>query len=444
MGWLYRYETMAIQAWILSTGRMKDLVGGSNVIEALGAFARERATACGGLVHYAAAGGATIEFPDTSGLERFARWWPVAVDEQAPGLPIVQSWVEQGSDDVSRLYAALATSRNRSRVALPEAGPWLRRPPRTGLPATEWRDGTSVDRMTAAQQDAARDGRDELRATLARPQGCGLVDPNRLGQCARLAVIHADGNGIGRRIRQLNLQEVAEFSNTLARATKMAARRATMVVEDDDRVAWLRPVVLGGDDLTVLVRAADALPFVRAYLNAFEEETGALTACVGVAIVPSSWPFAEAHTLAEQLCGAAKTGMRRDDGTPSGVAFHRVKTALTGDWSQVVEDELTVDGGVLTDGPYGLERLPKLLDLVRVLRKLPRGTVRQWLALQHASGARADRHWQRAQEVAHNDDWTDLQNALAALGAGPDGWRHAGGKRRTPIGDALSLASGAP
>jgi hypothetical protein len=441
MGWLYRYEAKAIQAWILTTGRMKDLVGGSNVIEQLEPFVRERAHACGGRVHYAAAGGATLEFPETEGLERFARWWPAAVDERAPGLQVIQGWVERGTGELERLHTALTAARNRAPLSLPEAGPWIRRAPRTGLPAIEWRDKTSLDRATAAQQRAGRDGRDALLEKFSREDGAGLVPHRHLERCPRLAVVHADGNGVGRQIRNLGLKELAEFSQALSEATCEAAKQAAMEVEDDHRVAWVRPIVLGGDDLTVIVRSTDALLFVRAYLRAFEARAMGLTACAGIAIIPSGWPFAEAHALAEQLCSAAKAAVRQGDRPRSAVAFHRVKTALVGDWDQIVTNELTVAEGrrVLTDSPYPLDRLDRLIQLMRAVRKLPRGTVRQWLSLQHQSPERADRHWQRAQEVADASDWRDLVAALEEMGADPDGWRTQSGIRRTPIGDALTL-----
>ena len=64
----------------------------------------------------------------------------------------------------------------------------------------------------------------------------------------------------------------------------------------------IRPIVLGGDDLTVICRADKALTYTHSFLHHFEEETKALkdilkkykvftkgedhlTACAGIAII---------------------------------------------------------------------------------------------------------------------------------------------------------------
>ena len=83
------------------------------------------------------------------------------------------------------------------------------------------------------------------------------------------------------------------------------------------------PIVLGGEDLAILVRGDLAVAFARAFLEAFERESRArlgeladrhgleglgqgLTACAGVALVKASHPFHLAFDLAEALCAHAK------------------------------------------------------------------------------------------------------------------------------------------
>src|SRR5690606_5681066 len=71
----------------------------------------------------------------------------------------------------------------------------------------------------------------------------------------------------------------------------------------------LRPILLGGDDLTFLCDGRVALALTEAALKAFEAEVpslGRVTACAGVAIVPAHAPFAQAYALAEALCRHAK------------------------------------------------------------------------------------------------------------------------------------------
>ncbi|MEQ1715777.1 MAG: hypothetical protein ABL907_07300, partial [Hyphomicrobium sp.] len=78
------------------------------------------------------------------------------------------------------------------------------------------------------------------------------------------------------------------------------------------------PVVLGGDDLTILCDGGKAVDFTVAFLRAFEMETAdhkdviavaknGLSACAGIAIVKPHFPFHRAYELAESLIKEAKT-----------------------------------------------------------------------------------------------------------------------------------------
>jgi hypothetical protein len=167
-----------------------------------------------------------------------------------------------------------------------------------------------------------------------------------------LAIIHADGNGLGEiflnfdkhvceYIKRHNLQgndnrfyadHLREFSLTLDICTEKAFVTALQMTFPPDRQTKLpiAPLVLGGDDLTVVCDAKYALPFTVKFLQEFERETAQpqnignieiaivpdlakialgesrLSSCAGVAIVKPHFPFSVAYTLAEQLLKSAK------------------------------------------------------------------------------------------------------------------------------------------
>ena len=131
MSWLYRYEAKSIQRWILATDRLVELVGGSTLVQELRAHAT--ALAGEGRLLFAAAGSGTARFESREELDRFARWWPMFVSRYAPGLELVQGWVE--GDDLDALRGCLGAARNVPIPDLPEAGPWIARAGRSGLPA---------------------------------------------------------------------------------------------------------------------------------------------------------------------------------------------------------------------------------------------------------------------------------------------------------------------
>ena len=180
-----------------------------------------------------------------------------------------------------------------------------------------------------------------------------------IGVPSKVAVIHIDGNGVGGVMRRLDevLSErgggalkgelevgegdsdalrafVLKISERLDAAVKLAFRSAWERVaklarkdaEDSNRrytAIPVVPVILGGDDVTVITSGDYALPFAAAYLRYYEEatrsdpilryltppegqDTGPMTAAAGVAIVKRNFPFHIAYELAEKLVERAK------------------------------------------------------------------------------------------------------------------------------------------
>jgi hypothetical protein len=87
----------------------------------------------------------------------------------------------------------------------------------------------------------------------------------------------------------------------------------------------VRPVLLGGDDLTFLCDGRIALDLAEAALDAFAREVphlGRITACAGVAIVPAHTPFDRAYELAERLCASAKRRRHEENDSGSWIDWH--------------------------------------------------------------------------------------------------------------------------
>ena len=180
-----------------------------------------------------------------------------------------------------------------------------------------------------------------------------------VGVPSKIAVIHIDGNGVGGVMRRLDEVlsekgggalkgelEVAEGDSDALRAFVLKiSERLDAAVKLAFRSAWERvaklarkdaessnrrytaipvvPVILGGDDVTVITSGDYALPFAAAYLRHYEDATGndpilryltppkgqdtsPMTAAAGVAIVKRNFPFHIAYELAEKLVERAK------------------------------------------------------------------------------------------------------------------------------------------
>lgn len=476
--WYHRFEAKGLQAYILRTNRLQEIKAGSLLVARLQHLAGDVVTALELELEgdpTLAAGAGTLPFRTRDDAARFARVWPLVVDQQAPGVQVIQATQEGGEADWEEVWDGLQRQLRRRRnllpADLPEAGPATARAPRTGLPAvatgprpgTKGRDKELLDRDLAHRVLYREYGRDPTGDRIAEdvPWSRDLEDDAVWSPY--VALVHIDGSDLG-----LSVQKVASggygalrtWSNRLDEVTVRSAQEAYAACEarwskaklDVSRAVPMRPIVLGGDDLTVLLRASDAVPFVTAYLNAFERLSaedptlGRLTAGAGVAIVKRTYPFHDAHELAEALCGAAKRALRRadtDGRTPSAWCIHRVTTARTDSWSEILETELASPKGEgsLWSGPFvmrpeSLERpgddvvaSEALLELVDAVGHLPNGPLREVLTLVKTSPAEADAAWKRLWDIGRTTTegwsahWPEFTRAWEAVCKGDALWR---------------------
>ena len=494
------FEAKSIQDYILRSGRLRHIVGASELIDALTRRLLDDVLFALGLdegqiVFSRRAGGAVYAFSaDKDALDAFRDLWTLVVSQYAPGLEFL---IAQGEGDTDyHAYRAalqqLQVGRNRQPAALPAGTPVTRYAPRTGRPAIASGKGGLLDAATACfEREAQRD----------RPQGLAWrFDPNSrnddwprnlefspepqgsafpfTGDNRYLGLIHADGNGLGQLLMKLgdHVQSdpasfttlFARFSAAIEQATQAAAREATRQIlepqrraqpapagQPQTRVYPARPIVLGGDDLTILVRADLALPFTEAFLLAFERFSGeeltrmrqefpglkglpqTLTAGAGIAFVKSNHPFYLAHELAESIARYAKDQAkqhRSETGRiPPSLCFHRVTTASHGDYSDVRERELTFSAGpeayITSLGAYSLDPpwsgsppggLPALADLSALAGllgqdRMARGPARQLLTLIGQDLADARRRYARWREVMRTRDAGGLEAMLSQL-----------------------------
>ena len=434
--WHYRYEAKGIQAWMLATDSLKEIAGGSALVEDLERAADVHARECGGRVLQAAAGAATLRFENRDALESFAATWPRQAARITPGLQVIQAW----SLTLDELPAALGDARNRTPIDLPEAGPWIARAGRTGRPATGRQEGMLVDAATRAKlkasKDTLRDIVDRLyEDTETRPKF--LTDLNRYPDGA-IALVHADGDGIGRRIAAMAPEALEPFSKALSQVTTRAVREAIdhlercfQVYEDNAGHVPLpvRPIVVGGDDVTVMLSARHSIAFADFLVRAFARLAAAEAALrdaqgkgptltAGVAIVRNGYPFARAHEIAEEACRAAKPS----NGAGGRLAFRRLTTSL-----EATEDGADAESTTAHTRGYTPDQLKHLQAAAQATTSLPKGKLRTWLGVAQGAARRGESQ-DRAQAL-----WTRTLEYLER----PE--HREGGPRRAFVGFCAAL-----
>lgn len=527
----YLFEAKSIQAYILATNRLKEMIGASELIESLtDKLLTDVVKTIGGTTKIEFSrrgGGAFYAFSsDTQIIEKLATLWPLVVRHYAPDLEFVQA---RGQGD--NHYAAFNTTqplllaaRNAPLARLPQAPPSAVRNRRTGEPAVDWyirrgHEPEPVDAPTMRKLDskfwrglalgkrfAPNDPWQAWPLNLTPDEDDADDERNFpfIGEDHTLALVHADGNGLGQLLIKLGdvvktqpeqyVKIFSAFSKAVTEATQQAAQTATREIlkpQQIDDVYPARPIVLGGDDLTILIRSDLALDFTRSFLTHFANASGTrlqalkqqfnlpelpnrLTACAGIAYAKSSQPLYLLHGLAENLCTHAKTKSKAQDkdNVPTSLSFHRVTTSFVDDYAIILERELTFDGlehELTSDGlkrkynrlrqtlecyalepEQGLPRLDDLLALRNLLysRDFSKNASRELLGLVGKDPAHAPRHYQRWREVMKERAPTKLHKfdellfnlgITQASGDLPYSGSATSLLRHTPLGDVIML-----
>lgn len=222
------------------------------------------------------------------------------------------------------------------------------------------------------------------------------------GDTSLMGVVHMDGNGIGQKLKTwleehaakgtadaTVEQEYRSWSVALDQLAEGAFRslvnRVVAAIRWEERNGYVlhcatlnqsfalrcekdrqsgrfllylpvRPILLGGDDLTFVCDGRIALDLSAAALGEFEQTSiphlGAVRACAGVALVKTHTPFARAYDLAESLCTSAKQMLREKNLAESALDWHIGFSSPTETLSGLRKRQYVSETNELTCRPY--------------------------------------------------------------------------------------------
>ena len=445
----YSYITVevgGIQRYIFATGKLKEMIGASQIIYSVTTSLLEAvASKCGlervenapakgdnwFLVLQDNAGALRILVANEHKAKAFLLAFSDMVQANYPGLPIFATlvtgvaWSTAGLQ-LARQEASKAIARKRASSPVTEGmplQPFAIAARLDGLPAVAVdNNDAAISLLSKAKRsqpllDAATDRlKRQFDASLAKQLGEGIniawsddfTELCKGSERARIALIHMDGNDLGKLFQkkseapngmQKEVSQVVRDMRVLSRLVQKSCEQALCdALSDTVRqdaftrkrtsgtyMVPVRPLLMGGDDITLIVRADLALTFVDAFVAHFEKTTSSLgeplSIGVGMVIMPASYPFVKAYTLVEELIeNAKKCTAHTTANRPSSIDY----LVLTGD----VEANLrnlrkriytANDGSKLICKPYILSQgwyqqfREEALD---VLHRLPRSHTR--------------------------------------------------------------------
>ncbi len=394
--YLYGAAVQGIQDFIFATGKLREIAGASEFVESVCTTIFEEALGrpLDDQERIINAAGNIRCILNEEDCRKVVRNFPFQVGKQAPGLTISQAVVPfEGEFDKTpfdTLQKNLDTQRNKPKATFRTAWMAAERSRRTGMAAEGKEGGDYLSREELLKRNDADHTRLATYFTDSEwiPAGIFPTDIEKItgkddAKDGWMAVIHADGNGLGSQIISMMkdpnlagkelIETYRDFSLKLDEATKHAAKDAFYnafgYIESysSRKPIPMRPILLGGDDLTIIIKADKALEFTRCFMQAFEEETvkafadikyepikSGLTICAGIAYIKPNYPFHYAVKLADDLCKHAKKIAKNIDANrpPSCLMFHQVYSSFIGGYTEMAERELSSTSGRFDFGPY--------------------------------------------------------------------------------------------
>ncbi len=219
-----------------------------------------------------------------------------------------------------------------------------------------------------------------------------------------IAVVHIDGNGMGKRVQELRQEAdkvweddckktmgkegawmeycrtMRAFSETIDRDFKEAYKEMIDEVESALENGELedlslkagdfpvRRIITAGDDICFVTEGRIGIECARIYLEKLSKKKNAVDkqgygACAGVMIVHQKYPFYKAYEISEELCSHAKRYIAdlAPDEVVSAIDWHIDFGEIYGSITELRKNYETVDGNHLELRPYVVVAKQKIM-----------------------------------------------------------------------------------
>ena len=347
---LAMYDIRGIQKFIFRTSKMKDAIGASHVVENIigdalrNAIKSEENLNCeleweseNGILQYdnntaeqkdvqvlyIGGGNAYVMYRDKELAQLISRKMARYTMDHTYSLQLATAIVEKTDnykEDYKRLNEEMIAVKDRMSVSKPlDALPVVKIEKQTGYPVTK--NGASTESLI--KSSAA----DKVRKQMSLEEKIFDNYVNEKGKDSLLAVIHIDGNNMGRRIRALikDKETYAEAIPEMRNISYAIDHSYKQVFEEmqkhfnpaaGNKGLRLMKILTAGDDITYVCNADIAIDTVeffskRISAHSMKEEKiddpqYRFSVCAGISFFHSHFPFHIAYQVAEECCDRAK------------------------------------------------------------------------------------------------------------------------------------------
>lgn len=391
---LVLWEFSRKQNYVFRSSRLKECIGASMIIRKLSEDFREYDLEDENFI-IKGGGKSLYLFDDGKCADKFIKDFSISVLKNYPGLEffIVRETVGISKDDIKvsikNIYKKLEIKKSSRKNSGNQIGFGIEREcDSTGYPAVSFYHdegkkyiSSEIKAKREEEKSAVKEYFDDFIPENYKysKEIDDLV--NEKGK-SYIAVVHIDGNEMGKKLRNLGnkivkrnnetmevynnryINILKNFSKKIDESYKRAFKNMTVNVVNSrenledvskiaDKIIPLRPLIFAGDDVTYLSNAYIGVESARSFLQELDKNyidiegvnLGKLHACAGIAIIKKGYPFIKGYDAAQQLCeNSKKTILKEKYGDTSMLDFHIFQGDIDKSIYDIRREEYTFNG----------------------------------------------------------------------------------------------------
>ena len=341
------FDTMSIQQYVFGSNKLKDNLGASYIVENIYDYFTQKAKDHPKDIEigYIGGGNALLFASTKAKAKEIIQDYTTGLLWKHPGVSITVA-IKEGFDrkkyssEIQMLFGKLAENKGKFQPINTIASHGITDTCRFSSLSVEQIDkfNNLISSSTATKRNFEQKAREEEKTLLVDTIFNNYSFPaefEHLGQKkhedSHISVVHIDGNGFGEVFRNLNsvdaTKNLSSKVNEAVRNAFIDTLKLYVKSKNDfknildgktfDKTLPIRPIVLGGDDITFVCHGKLGIWFAENFMERFEnfyideEKTKPFSACAGIAIVKAKYPFYRAYKMAEELCVSAKSARKK-------------------------------------------------------------------------------------------------------------------------------------
>ncbi len=395
-------DTVSIQKYIFGSNYLKENIGASHLVSSIysedfiaNLSVQPLKSNNSNYLGYIGGGNALFFFENEKDAQSFVKEWSTRLLIASPGLTAAVAFREVEFEDendpafqgqLRELYKDLNQnkSENSSNTIIQKHGitadcerSGYTKEARIKLKDNWGYFSSTIAAKHAASKDALKQISEKYK-DLLKDKFVFSNDLENLGKShgddSHLAIVHIDGNSMGEKFKSCRtLNELQILSSKVKDATEQSFQKLLehiieqwahiekeidIVVEkvSGKKILPIRPIILGGDDITFVCDGRMGIYFARIYMEEFENNNDLngekLSSCAGVAITKLKYPFYRGYQLAEQLCENAKVKRREEESKDSWLDFHISSGNISGTLNDLRKKYISPTKKSLLKRPY--------------------------------------------------------------------------------------------